>query len=73
MHELGGGKSDIAFDYKIVAKRTGHESERLVDVTEKLHTELDHRLSPRTKDMQTAPASSPNATEASRTTANEEK
>jgi hypothetical protein len=73
VHELGGGKSDIAFDYKIVAKRTGHESERLVDVTEKLHTELDHRLSPRTKDMQTAPASSPNATEASRTTANEEK
>jgi hypothetical protein len=34
VREAGGGQSNIAFDYRIVAKRKGHESERLVDVTE---------------------------------------
>jgi hypothetical protein len=39
VRELGGGKSSIAFDYRIMAKRRGHEAERLTDVTdhEKLH------------------------------------
>jgi hypothetical protein len=41
VHELGGGKSSIAFDYKIVAKRTGHEAERLVDVTAEMRTEAE--------------------------------
>jgi len=34
VHELGGGRSNIAFDYRIVARRKGHESERLADVTD---------------------------------------
>jgi hypothetical protein len=31
VRELGGGKSDVAFDYRIVAKRKGYESIRLAD------------------------------------------
>ena len=44
VHELGGGVASIPFDYKIVAKRRGHENERLVDVTArmKLETEAAH-------------------------------
>jgi len=34
VHELGGGKSSIAFDYRIMAKRTGYENVRLEDLTE---------------------------------------
>jgi hypothetical protein len=30
--ELGGGTSNVAFDYRIVAKRLGYESKRLVDM-----------------------------------------
>jgi len=52
VHELGGGTSSIPFDYKIVAKRTGMENQRLVDVTERMQREsevarlkrLDHPL-----------------------------
>jgi hypothetical protein len=35
VHELGGGTSSIAFDYRIMAKRTGYESIRLADLTER--------------------------------------
>jgi len=35
VHELSGGQSSIAFEYRIMAKRAGHEAERLVDVTER--------------------------------------
>jgi len=35
VHELGGGTSSIAFDYRIMAKRVGYESVRLADVTER--------------------------------------
>jgi hypothetical protein len=41
VRELGGGTSSIPFDYKIVAKRTGHETQRLVDVTARLKLETD--------------------------------
>jgi hypothetical protein len=41
VHELGGGNSSISFDYKIVAKRSGHEAERLVDVTDRVKLEAD--------------------------------
>ncbi|HEY2857447.1 MAG TPA: hypothetical protein VGJ21_03475 [Terracidiphilus sp.] len=41
VHELGGGTSSIPFDYKIVAKRSGMESERLVDVTDQMKTETE--------------------------------
>ena len=40
VHELGGGTSSIAFDYRIMAKRIGHENERLVDVTERMKKQL---------------------------------
>jgi hypothetical protein len=33
VRELGGGKSSIAFDYRVVAKRKGFESLRLTDAT----------------------------------------
>lgn len=35
VHELGGGTSSIAFDYRIMAKRRGYENVRLADVTER--------------------------------------
>lgn len=41
VHELGGGTSTIPFDYKIVAKRRGHETERLVDVTDRMRLEAN--------------------------------
>ena len=41
VHELGGGTSSIAFDYKIVAKRNGLEAQRLVDVTERMKSEAE--------------------------------
>src|SRR6516164_5409402 len=33
VHELGGGQSTVAFDYRIVARRKGYESVRLADKT----------------------------------------
>jgi hypothetical protein len=35
VHELRGGHSAIAFDYRIMAKRAGYENQRLEDVTER--------------------------------------
>jgi hypothetical protein len=35
VHELRGGSSNIAFDYRIMAKRNGFENVRLADVTKK--------------------------------------
>ena len=40
VRELGGGVSDIAFDYRIVARRRGMENVRMQDVTE--HQKLLH-------------------------------
>jgi hypothetical protein len=40
VRELGAGKSSVAFDYRIVAKRAGYENQRLEDVTgryQKMH------------------------------------
>jgi hypothetical protein len=39
VHELRKGQSNVAFDYKIVARRSGHEAERLVDVTDRMKLE----------------------------------
>jgi hypothetical protein len=33
VHELQGGQTSVAFDYRITARRAGHENERLRDVT----------------------------------------
>ena len=35
VHELGGGNSSIAFDYRIMAKRKGFENVRMADITGK--------------------------------------
>jgi len=35
VHEFGGGTSNIEFDYRIVAKRSGYENIRLADFTER--------------------------------------
>jgi hypothetical protein len=35
VHEHGGGRSNISFDYRIVGRRKGYENVRLEDVTEK--------------------------------------
>lgn len=42
VHELGGGVSTVPFDYKIVAKRNGLESQRLVDVTDRMKLEAEN-------------------------------
>ena len=34
VHELGGGQSHVAFDYRIVARRKGYKSIRLADKTQ---------------------------------------
>jgi hypothetical protein len=36
VHELHGGQSNVAFDYRIVARRKGYESIRLADLTEQM-------------------------------------
>jgi hypothetical protein len=36
VHELGGGQSNVAFDYRIIALRRGYEDLRLADMTEKM-------------------------------------
>jgi len=43
VHEQHGGQSNIAFDYRIMAKRAGHEDERLVDVTEQMKKQAEKR------------------------------
>jgi hypothetical protein len=46
VHELGGGSSSVAFDYRIMAKRSGYENARLADVTEqyqKMEKEREQR------------------------------
>lgn len=35
VRELGGGKANIAFDYRIMARRKGYENVRLADMTER--------------------------------------
>lgn len=36
VHELGGGQSSVAFDYRIVALRRGFENVRMADLTEQM-------------------------------------
>jgi hypothetical protein len=43
VHELGGGKSSIAFDFRIMAKRVGYEKLRFKDVTEQFSKQGTHR------------------------------
>jgi len=43
VHEQHGGHSNIAFDYRIMAKRAGHENERLEDVTDHMKKQMENR------------------------------
>jgi hypothetical protein len=43
VHELGGGTSSVAFDYRIIAKRKNYETIRLADLTER-YKELGKQL-----------------------------
>jgi len=43
VHELGGGTSSIAFDYRIMAKRAGYEDLRLKDVTDAVRSQAEQR------------------------------
>jgi hypothetical protein len=43
VHELGGGVSSVAFDYRIVAKRAGLENVRLEDMTEQVKKVREQR------------------------------
>ncbi len=36
VREVGGGQSNVMFDYRIVARRKGYENVRMADVTEKM-------------------------------------
>jgi len=40
VRESGGGTASIGFDYRIVAKRRGLESQRMTDVTERFKAEI---------------------------------
>jgi hypothetical protein len=42
VRESGGGTATLSFDYRIVARRRGYESQRLVDVTERFKADKDH-------------------------------
>jgi hypothetical protein len=43
VHEQGGGTSNIAFDYRIMAKRAGYETVRLADLTRKFSEQQTRR------------------------------
>ena len=42
VHELGGGHSNIEFDYRIIAKRKGYENIRMADKTEAIAAMKQH-------------------------------
>jgi hypothetical protein len=58
VHELGGGTSSIAFDYRIMAKRKGYESVRLADKTNQFGAEaMQHQKMRRKARPSVAPRS----------------
>jgi hypothetical protein len=58
---MGGGHSNIAFDYRIMAKRNGYESVRLADVTKKYQETERQRKALRARAAQRrAPQAEPN-------------
>jgi hypothetical protein len=55
VRESAHGVDSIGFDYRIVAKRKGHETERLVDVTERFAQEKEVADNPPTRPAGPAP------------------
>jgi hypothetical protein len=76
VHEQRGGHSNVAFDYRITAKRSGYENKRLEDVTEQYkqlaaqHARLRQRAKPAT---QKAPAPTPTTATAPKLVSAEQK
>jgi len=62
VRELGGGQSDIAFDYRIVARRKGYEGIRLADVTA-MHNKQMAQLQKMANRPSPKPLVMPNASE----------
>jgi hypothetical protein len=66
VHELGGGASNIVFDYRIVAKRIGYEDIRLADFTERFKRLDEQRTelwrSSRAQAIEAAPTPKPRNT-----------
>jgi hypothetical protein len=59
VHEQRGGHSNIAFDYRIMAKRVGYEKVRLADLTEQLNKQEAYRQKMRRPRPTAAPKASP--------------
>jgi hypothetical protein len=59
VHELRGGHSSIAFDYRIMAKRVGYEKVRLADLTEQFNKQAAYRQKMRRPRPVGAPRVSP--------------
>jgi hypothetical protein len=59
VRELGGGQSNVAFDYRIVALRRGFESVRLEDVTERANKMNESPIKPASGPRFTLPSPAP--------------
>lgn len=55
VHELHGGRSSVAFDYRVVAHRKGYENIRMEDITERIT-----RMEANQKKLETRTAKPPN-------------
>ncbi len=58
VHELAGGTSSVAFDYRIIAKRKKYETVRLADLTERYKKLDEHLARMRQRGHAAAPATS---------------
>jgi hypothetical protein len=58
VHELGGGTSSVAFDYRIIAKRKNYETVRLADLTERYKKLERQRATMRQRRQAAIPAAS---------------
>ena len=70
VRELGGGQSNVSFDYRIVAKRAGYEKDRLEDVTERYQQSQKQMQMRRESIAQRRAAQSPGAVAAAAIPAN---
>jgi hypothetical protein len=64
VHELGAGRSNVAFDYRLMAKRKGQENLRLTDVTDLIkQRDLRHQHTSRYRaESAVSPSGTPGAT-----------
>ena len=60
VHELGGGTSNVAFDYRIIAKRKNYEAVRLADLTEQ-YKRLEEQIATMRQRSHAARRAAPNS------------